>query len=84
MIVVSDTSPIYYLILIGQIELLPRLYGEVLISQFVRDELANERSPDQVLQWIAQPPEWFKIQSVVIQAIPDLEVLDLGEQSAIF
>jgi predicted nucleic acid-binding protein len=35
MIVVSDTSPICYLILVGQIDLLPRLYGQVVIPQAV-------------------------------------------------
>ena len=31
MIVVSDTSPIKYLLLIGQIDLLPRLFQQVII-----------------------------------------------------
>jgi predicted nucleic acid-binding protein len=43
MIIVSDTSPICYLLLIGEIELLPQLYGQVLIPQAVQQELANER-----------------------------------------
>ena len=30
-IVISDTSPINYLVLIGEISLLPRLYGKVVI-----------------------------------------------------
>jgi predicted nucleic acid-binding protein len=45
MIVVSDTSPICYLILIGEIELLPMLYKKVLIPSVVRQELADSRSP---------------------------------------
>ena len=83
MIVVSDTSPICYLILIEQIDLLPRLYGQVVIPQAVRDELTNGRSPDQVQQWIAQTPDWLKIQSVSLQPDAELETLDVGEQSAI-
>ena len=83
MIVVSDTSPICYLILIEQIDLLPRLYGQVVIPQAVRDELTDERSPDQVQQWIAQTPDWLKIQSVSLQPDAELETLDVGEQSAI-
>lgn len=83
MIIVSDTSPICYLILVGQIDVLSRLYGQVVISQAVRDELANVRSPASVQQWIAQPPDWLKIQSVRLQPDAELEVLDLGEQSAI-
>lgn len=83
MIVVSDTSPLCYLILIGQIDLLRRLYGQVVIPQAVQEELADERSPDQVQQWIAQPPDWLTIQSVSLQPDGALEVLDLGEQAAI-
>ena len=39
MIVVSDTSPITTLIQIGKVDLLHKLYGEVLIPEAVRDEL---------------------------------------------
>jgi predicted nucleic acid-binding protein len=37
--VVSDTSPLDYLVLIGQINVLPALYGRVLIPQSVYEEL---------------------------------------------
>lgn len=83
MIVVSDTSPICYLILVGQIDLLPQLYGQVAIPQAVQNELADGRSPDQVQQWIAQPPSWLNIQFVNLQPDSALETLDVGEQSAI-
>ena len=39
MIVIADTSPINYLILIGEIEVLSALYGRVLIPPSVREEL---------------------------------------------
>lgn len=83
MIVVSDTSPICYLILIEQIELLPRLYGRVVIPMAVRDELADLRSPTSVQQWIAEPPDWLDVQSVDLVSDAELEDLDVGEQSAI-
>jgi len=37
-------TAICYLLLIGQIELLPQLYGQVLIQQRVQQELSDERS----------------------------------------
>jgi uncharacterized protein len=40
MIVVSDTSPITTLIQIGKVDLLHKLYGDVLIPETVRDELS--------------------------------------------
>jgi predicted nucleic acid-binding protein len=83
MIVVSDTFPLCYLILIKQIDLLPRLYGQVVIPAVVRDELVDERSPTEVRQWIAQPPAWLTIQEIAIQPDVALENLDSGEQAAI-
>jgi predicted nucleic acid-binding protein len=38
MIVVSDTSPLCYLLLIDLIDLLPQLYGRVIIPQTVQNE----------------------------------------------
>ncbi len=83
MIVVSDTSPICYLLLIGEIELLPQLYGQVLIPQTVQQELANERSPAVVQAWISQPPKWLVIQTVNVPSDSGLDNLDLGERAAI-
>lgn len=40
MIVVSDTSPICYLLLIDHIRVLQELYGVVIIPQTVADELS--------------------------------------------
>ena len=41
MIIVADTSPLNYLVLIGEIELLPSLFGQVIIPHAVLAELAN-------------------------------------------
>lgn len=41
MIVISDTSPISGLFLIGQLELLPQLFGTVIIPQTVAEELGQ-------------------------------------------
>lgn len=40
-IIVSDTSPIRYLVLIGEVEILQKLYGRVLIPEAVRSELQH-------------------------------------------
>ena len=41
MIVVADTSPLNYLVLIGQIDVLKHLYGQVLIPPAVLAELTK-------------------------------------------
>jgi len=82
-IVVSDTSPICYLLLIDQIELLPQLYEQVTIPQTVCDELQADRSPAVVQNWIDRPPEWLKIITITVAPDPMLEPLDPGEREAI-
>lgn len=83
MIVVSDTSPICYLLLIGEIELLSQLYGQVLITKIVQEELSHQQSPIIVKNWINNPPQWLIIRSVNIPSDQSLDVLDAGEKSAI-
>jgi predicted HTH domain antitoxin len=45
MIVVSDTSPINYLLLINQIDLLPRLFQQIIVPDVVRDEMVDPSAP---------------------------------------
>jgi hypothetical protein len=55
-LVISDTSPLRYLILIGQADLLPALYSEVLIPEAVADELNQPATPDPVRRWDCPSP----------------------------
>ena len=82
MIVVSDTSPINYLLLIGQIQLLPTLFGQVVIPETVRDEMLVPDAPPALQAWIANPPAWLTIQAVP-KIDQTLSTLDPGEQAAI-
>ncbi|MDJ1179718.1 DUF3368 domain-containing protein [Roseofilum sp. BLCC_M91] len=82
MIVVSDTSPINYLLLIGQIDLLPSLFEQIIIPDGVRDEMQDSSAPAVVRQWSANPPSWLTIQ-VVSRLDETLNSLDRGEQAAI-
>jgi len=88
MIIVSDTSPIRYLLLIDHIDLLPQLYGQIIIPSVVYDEMQSANTPLEVRQWIANSPTWLSVQNVAIlsndtRQFPDLSRLDLGEQAAI-
>jgi len=59
MIVIADTSPVSYLIRIGKIEVLPRLYQNIVITAAVCDELKSTRAPQAVRDWTAAiPPGW--------------------------
>jgi predicted nucleic acid-binding protein len=83
MIVVSNTSPINYLILIGHINLLPELFQEVIIPPEVCSELSDPLAPLPVQHWIATPPDWLKIQPVRRLSDEIVDLLDPGERAAI-
>lgn len=83
MIVISDTSPICYLLLIDQINILQVLYEGVIIPQTVADELKAVESPMAVRDWMAQPPNWLQIQALNPSRVVELGVLDPGEREAI-
>jgi predicted nucleic acid-binding protein len=50
MIVVSDTSPVHYLVLAGVEHILPQLFGEVVIPPTVLAELQRHQTPEPVRQ----------------------------------
>ena len=81
MIIVSDTSPINYLVLIGEIELLPKLFGKVVIPQAVLDELKQAGTPEMVKNWIASNPQWLETQNATM--IDQTITLGAGEREAI-
>jgi predicted nucleic acid-binding protein len=83
MIVVADSSPINYLILLGHIEILPKIYGQVLIPQAVLDELQDSDAPAKVREWLSISPAWLEISSRTFQPNPLLDLLDRGETDAI-
>ena len=72
-----------YLVLLGYIEILPKIYGEVLIPQAVLDELQDSDAPVEVRAWVSTPPAWLRISSIVYPSNPLLDFLDRGERDAI-
>ena len=62
-VVVSDTSPLHYLILCGAENILPRLFQQVVIPPMVFHELQQANTPPLVRQWAAVLPAWVAIQS---------------------
>ena len=63
MIVIADTGPINYLIQIEQIDVLPRLYGRILVPPSVSAELQDPNAPERVRQWICGPPVWLEVRA---------------------
>ena len=83
MIIVSNTSPLNYLILIGQINLLPALFQQITIPQAVYGELSDAAAPAPVQDWMATPPDWLTVQPVRQPADAIVNLLDPGEREAI-
>lgn len=83
MIVIADTGPINYLILIDEIEVLPALYGRVVIPQSVCEELGRARAPEVVRAWIAKPPSWLETLLPTSSPSTEMAGLDAGERDAI-
>ena len=80
-LVIADTSPINYLILIQQIDLLPRLFKRVALPIAVKAELMDIEAPPEVQRWIAHAPDWLEIHET--KGLPEESGLDEGEAAAI-
>jgi len=83
MIVIADTTPVNYLVLIQAADLLPRLFGQVLIPPAVFTELKDPETPPLVRTWLANNPAWLKVQTLRSKTDPELDYLDVGEREAI-
>ena len=82
MIVVADASPLRYLALIGVEEVIPALYGNVLIPPAVLRELTQPGTPEKVRLWIGAQPGWLRLR-IPLSAADFPSVLGPGESEAI-
>jgi predicted nucleic acid-binding protein len=83
MLVVADTTPLNYLILIGYIDVLHTLYGHIVIPPAVYKELRHEKSPPPVRAWAEAIPGWVEIRIPSSIAFTFQVKLGAGEQEAI-
>lgn len=65
-LVIADTSPINYWILIGHIDLLPQLFERVALPDAVEVELFNLLAPQPVRRWIARPLPCLRFTTLVV------------------
>ncbi len=82
MIVTSNTTPLNYLILTGLVDILPRLFDEVLIPAAVFTELQREETPETVREWIGNRPAWLQVKPVHLPGALSIR-LHPGERDAI-
>ncbi len=83
MIAVADASPLCYLVLIGEIDLLPKLFLQVAVPPAVIAELLHEDAPASVRTWASNLPLWIAVKENPLSTSAGLEKLQAGEQAAI-
>ena len=82
MIVVADSGPLHYLILLEHVDLLRRFYGQVLLPEAVASELSAVGAPGIVREWIARPPTWVDVRPIAPEVVATItDDLDLGERA---
>jgi len=79
--VVSDTSPLHYLVECEAIEILPALFQEILIPPTVHRELQHPNTPRPVRAWAQLLPTWVKVRAPAV--LDDSLDVDQGEKEAI-
>jgi predicted nucleic acid-binding protein len=80
-LVVADTGPIHYLVLIGVIDVPPRIYDCVVIPNSVLEKLRHPHAPQAVRNWSAALPAWMEVREAPLIRLS--EILDPGEVDAI-
>ncbi len=91
MAVVSDTSSLSYLILIGEVEVLSALYEKTVIPPAVEKELRSPEGPGPPRRWSQAAPAWLHVkeppreatESLSLKTDERLRSLDRGERQAI-
>jgi predicted nucleic acid-binding protein len=83
MLVIADTSPLHYLVLIEHTAILPALFERILIPSAVAEELQRSRTPVLVRAWMASPPAWLEIRPPHPPLVPTALRLGAGEQEAL-
>ena len=83
MIVIADTSPLNYLILIGEQEILPALFNQIIIPETVFRELQATVTPEAVRKWVTSRPRWLEVRKTTKTPDSGMSHLDEGEREAI-
>jgi predicted nucleic acid-binding protein len=64
MLVVADASPLVGLVKVGHADVLPALYGQVVIPPRVAEELESPKRPSEVRAFMAAAPPWLSVRAV--------------------
>jgi predicted nucleic acid-binding protein len=83
-IVVADSGPLRYLIVLKQQALLAELFGEVWIPLIVLRELTNSSTPAVVRDLLSNGPGWLFVKEPTPEGVSAINPrLDAGERAAL-
>src|SRR5262245_28303621 len=83
-LIVADSSPIRYLVVIGTIDVLPKIYDRIVLPPVVAQELMHPNAPEKVRAWASELPRWVEVISGKRNVAKHLtDFLDPGEAAAI-
>jgi predicted nucleic acid-binding protein len=80
MIVVSDTSPLRYIIEIDKAHILETIFGKIIIPEKVAEELQGSKTPQQVRDWMKTPPAWLEVQHADLSLFTPQRKIHDGER----
>jgi predicted nucleic acid-binding protein len=84
MIVVSNTSPLHYLIAVERAVILAQLFTKIHVSPAVIEEMLHTSTPHGIRRWASNYPAWLTVDSLTRPVAADLVArLDRGEAEAI-
>jgi predicted nucleic acid-binding protein len=82
MIIVSDTTPLRYLIEIEKVHLLEILFGQILIPEKVAEELQRPKTPQKVKDWMQARPAWLEVRKADLSVFTPQRKINDGEREA--
>jgi len=81
--IIADATVFRYLVIVDATDILPVLFGTVLVPPAVVRELQHASTPARVQAWWRTVPLWVQIQPPRLPPDPALHYLGEGEQEAI-
>ncbi len=83
MTVISDTSPLSALASIDRLELLPKLFGRIIVPREVLSECLHPGAPRALREWALSIPPWVLAREAPLTIPPAIAGLDPGETAAL-
>lgn len=80
-LIVSDNSPLNLIVRLGVADILPKMFGQVLIPPQVAAEMNHPKAPGEVRAFISTPPPWLVVRPPT--TFLNIPTLDPGETAAI-